>query len=151
MYSIINDYDFDPESHEEVCRCGNVMKCKTTASHCQHDIDYDFYTDRTFKVLICSRCDFATVVLYEAGNSLDDEEARGLNVPVVSKWKRLVLYAPERQVHQAVPRNISEVFNQAEAVLASSARASFILCRASGIGRNLQRLQHTNRDDEHQR
>lgn len=131
MYKF-RDFFFNPESHEEVCRCGNVMKCRTTFSHRQHhDIDCDFYTDRTFKVLTCSRCDFATVMLYKVGgDSYTDQEETESSIQLEREWERLILYAPERQIHQAIPKNISEVFNQAEAVLASSPRASFILCRA---------------------
>ncbi|MBD1920015.1 DUF4145 domain-containing protein [Microcoleus sp. FACHB-831] len=102
------------------------MKCLTTTSHTQ--LDDSYYTHRTLKILMCSRCDFPTVLLYEVeGNEDQEEESNGS--PIEREWERLILYGPKRQVHQAVPNDISEVFNQAEAILASSPRASFILCR----------------------
>lgn len=122
-------YDFNPEVHEEVCRCGNIMNCETSISTTESDGDY--YTDKTFKILICSRCNFPTVLLYKVvGNEDEDEEEKLQGYPIEREWECLILYGPSRQVHQAVPTNISEVFNQAEAILASSPRASFILCRA---------------------
>jgi len=120
-------YDFNPEVHEEVCRCGNIMNCIKTTTY--SEVDGGYYIHRTLKVLMCSRCNFPTVLLYKvAGNG--DEEEYFQDTPIEREWECLILYGPNRQVHQAVPTNISEVFNQAEAILASSPRASFILCRA---------------------
>lgn len=123
------DYDFNPKSYQEKCRCGNYMNCIATTSHSQGDGDY--YTDRTIKILMCSSCNFPTVLLYKVqGNEDEDEWEKYQRYPIEREWQCLTLYAPNRQVHQAVPTNISEVFNQAEAIRDSSPRASFILCRA---------------------
>ena len=46
------------------------------------------------------------------------------------RYTRKVLYSPKERFHLSIPHAISEVVNQAQSVIYSSPRGSFILCRA---------------------
>ena len=127
-------YEIEVESEREFCNCGNLMACKASSSHRQHDEASGFYyTIEIFKLFICLACDSATLILYSTfGNADLDEDDR--NDPTAQhfrySYKRTVLYAPRKRHHLAIPKSIAEVADQAESVLYKSPRASFILCRA---------------------
>ncbi len=125
-------YDGEVESSREFCNCGSVMKCENTFSHRWYDNEENsYYAIQIFKILTCLTCHSVTVLLYTAGgDEEDDEQYAQLNEPPIRSYNRAVLYAPAKQLHGAIPQSISEVVKQAEAVLAKSPRASFILCRA---------------------
>jgi hypothetical protein len=123
---------YEVEAEKEFCNCGSVLKCEKIFSHHDYDEDDDpFYGIQFFKILICPACNSATVILYSAlGNSYEDEENEKIGQPSFHEHSRRVLYAPKKKLHSAIPKSIAEVASQAEVVLASSPRASFILCRA---------------------
>ncbi|MCC3419619.1 MAG: DUF4145 domain-containing protein [Microcoleus sp. PH2017_07_MST_O_A] len=106
------------------------MKCEKAFSHHLYDNEENsYYTIQVFKILTCLTCDSVTVLLYSAGG-IEEEDEQNPNEPQFRCYGRSVLYAPARQLHDSIPLSISEVVKQAEAVLARSPRASFILCRA---------------------
>ena len=127
-------YDIEVESSREFCNCGSVMKCERAFSHRWYDNEENsYYTIQVFKFLNCLTCRSVTVLLYIAGGIEEEDEQwaeMNLNEPQIRYYGRSVLYAPARQLHGSIPLSISEVVKQAEAVLANSPRASFILCRA---------------------
>lgn len=124
--------DFEVKSRKEPCSCGNLMKCEV-AFHREfgegQGIDYT-YIIQVFKILTCPRCNLSTVLLYSTeGDAWNDSQEQS-SEPPQRKYSRQILYAPKKQLHSAIPLPSSDVVNQAQAVLASSPRACFILCRA---------------------
>jgi Domain of unknown function (DUF4145) len=124
------------EGEKEYCECGSLLKCEHELSHNYYDEEGLYTQFNVFKVLVCPACESVTILLYIAEEwiSPDDEEEE-TEQEKLAKWlfrsyERRVLYAPKKRLHHSVPYFISEVANQAEAVLATSPRASFILCRA---------------------
>lgn len=121
--------DYEVKSTKEVCSCGNLMECKGFSKQILGEND-GFYTIQVFKILTCPACDSTTVLLYNAeGHPLEYAHCDS-GEPPTHKYSRQILYGPKRQFHSAIPLPISDVVNQAQAVLANSPRASFILCRA---------------------
>lgn len=127
-------YDAEFESSREFCNCGSLMKCERVFSHHWYpDEESSCYTIEVFKILTCLTCRSATVILYTAGGIEEEDEQwadMNPNESQIRYYKRSVLYAPARQLHDSIPLSISEVIKQAESVLTRSPRASFILCRA---------------------
>lgn len=125
--------DSELKARKEFCNCGNLMKLESLSRHEFHEGDVpDYtYTIQVFKILTCPVCNSATVLLYRAvGDRGEDSEEIESGVPPCHRYTQQILYAPKKQLHPVIPIPISEVINQAQAVLASSPRASFILCRA---------------------
>lgn len=127
-------YDIKVESSREFCNCGSLMKCERAFSHRWYDNEENsYYTIQVFKILTCLTCFSVTVLLYTAGG-IDEEDKQWAemnpNEPRIRCYRRSILYTPARQLHGSIPLSISEVVKQAEAILARSPRASFILCRA---------------------
>lgn len=123
--------DYEVKSTKEVCSCGNLMECKGFSKQIIGEGDGVFYTIQVFKILTCPACNLTTVLLYNAeGNEFEYAQSRDSGESTTHKYSRQILYGPKRQFHSAIPLPISDVVNQAQAVLANSPRASFILCRA---------------------
>lgn len=122
----------DIGSQKEFCNCGSLLKCERIFSHYDYEENGSpYYKIQIFKVLACPACNSPTVLLYSAwGDSYEDAVNESSGNPIFHKFTQRVLYAPKRSLHIAIPESITEVARQAEAVLASSPRASFILCRA---------------------
>jgi len=121
-------YDGEVEESKEFCRCGSLTKCISVHNHTRHSEVSDVYSIEIVKILECLTCERLTVVLYSGrGDNIEDEVASE-NKP--RKYIRRELLAPKRRYDKAIPQSIDDVMNQAEAVLANSPRASFILCRA---------------------
>jgi hypothetical protein len=110
------------------------MECERAFLHRWYDNEENsYYTSQVFKILTCLTCRSVTVLLYTAAGFEEEDEQwaeMNPNEPQYRNYRRSVLYAPARQLHDSIPLSISEVVKQAEAVLARSPRASFILCRA---------------------
>lgn len=127
-------YDGEVESSREFCNCGSVTKCERAFSRRWYDNEEDsYYKIQVFKILTCLTCRSVTVLLYTAGGIEEEDEQWAEmepNKPQIRYYERAVLSAPAKQLHGSIPLSISEVVKQAEAVLARSPRASFILCRA---------------------
>lgn len=123
-------YDINVESEKEFCTCGSVMHQQKAFSHEIHR-EESYYTLEVFKILKCPGCDSVSVILYSGlGWEDDDMEKSRIDEPSSHKYTRFVLHGPKRKFHNSIPWAVSEVAHQAQAVLASSPRASFILCRA---------------------
>lgn len=123
-------YEF--EIGQEFCNCGNLMKCKNTFRHYCGHYESSYYTIETFNIFTCPACNHATLICYSTQGNEDEDEMNGSDEErgLCREYRRTVLYAPDKRLHDAIPRSIAEVICQAKAVLSKSPRASFILCRA---------------------
>jgi hypothetical protein len=125
-------YQFEVDSEREFCNCGNLMKCETTFLHRSGDDECPYYTVETFKIFTCLACSEATLIRYSTLRNEDEGilHIEDAETELYQSYNREVLYAPNKQLHLAIPRSIAEVTYQAQSVLSNSPRASFILCRA---------------------
>ncbi len=123
------------ERRRELCNCGSLMECQAAFSRHWYDDDTQTVAHKfqVFKILICLTCDSATVLLY-TGMDFDEDwgidQESGFRLPII-ECRKVVLYAPSKQFHDSIPPAIAEVVKQAKAVLSSSPRASFVLCRVA--------------------
>jgi len=124
-------YDINVESEKEFCTCGSVMHQQKSFSHEIHS-EEPYYTLEVFKILKCPACDSVSIILYSGlGWEDEDMEDSQRGEPLSHRYSRFILYGPKKRFHDSVPFTISEVVNQAQAVLVNSPRACFILCRAA--------------------
>ncbi len=122
-------YDDEVPTVNEYCRCGSLTKTVSSFSQRFH-YDDDSYSIEVVKTLKCLTCEKISVVLYRASGIFFTDETASKDYPPSHKYTRSELFAPKRRYNTAIPWSIDDVMNQAEAVLANSPRASFILCRA---------------------
>ena len=121
------------EPAQEYCNCGNLLNHKHTFSHDVFQYENDYVSYKVFKTFICPRCESVTILLYTAEESTDgygESDQAKAEIDMNRSYSRKNLYSPTKNLHYSVPQSIAEVTYQAEAVIASSPRASFILCRA---------------------
>ena len=123
--------DDELKSNWERCVCGNLAEMQEICQGSLYD-DNDgndfYYTFYAYKVLRCPSCHAVSVIRYAAsGNEIDDEYDSRINGPKTREYTRDVLHTTYRKELRAVPEPIADVFNQAQAVIASSLTGS-ILC-----------------------
>lgn len=119
---------------KEFCNCGNLLSFKSLEKITLGEgegLDYTFRI-HAFKFLTCLACNSCTVLLYSTEGDVDSRMRDAEEgAPPCYQYSRQILYAPKKSFSPEIPSAISEVVNQAQAVLVSSPRASFILCRAA--------------------
>ena len=149
------EYYLNSENYAETCNCGKLLEEGNSFSHHFSREDDEFTEYNVLKYLYCRKCRSLTISLYTGRMSFEDEfhslpEDRHMAF-IYLPFIRRVLAAPKRRHHKSIPIGISEVVNQAEAVLDLSPRASLILCRAaleeicSNFGIDKQRTNSNNK------
>jgi Domain of unknown function (DUF4145) len=126
--------DNELKSNWERCLCGNYAEMKEICQGTFYDSDDDgyFYSVHAHKVLKCPSCNKVSVIRYLAyGNDLEEEPRTKNSPPKLHEFTREILHTTYKKEIQEVPESIVDVFNQAQAVISSSPRASFILCGAA--------------------
>lgn len=119
----------DISSGREFCNCGNLMNQEKYYRNANLCIESDYLSVKIIKIFTCPACENITIFSYSAGNFIE-EDNHNPEYELLRKYRRVLLLAPKKQFHHAIPKSISDVINQAASVLESSPRASFILCRA---------------------
>lgn len=124
-------YDDEVSNVVEYCRCGSVTKTVCSFQQRNNNDLNDFYSIEVIKTLQCLTCNGVSVVLYHGIGNAEEDEIADKNYPPGRRYARMVLFAPKRRYDDSIPWAIADLMNQAEAILASSPRGCFILCRAA--------------------
>jgi len=133
----ITYYDGSRPSNWGKCTCGNFAEMKCICEGHDNSDDYfeddPYYAITQYKVLRCPACHKVTIISYRHTGRVEEEFShRGeMDIPEPITYDMSIILAPQKKRHYSIPKAIVEVINQAEAVVNSSPRAAFILCRAA--------------------
>lgn len=111
------------------CNCGNYSDMHLICEGTDWELDYkpELSTWGVFdyRILRCPLCDEITILRYIRvdGDIRDPDD-------MYYEWTREILYSPPKKRDAAIPDTIIDVLSQAERVVPTSPRASFILCRS---------------------
>ena len=121
------------DENGESCICGKELKYEKNFRHQSRYDENDYYSIEIIDIFTCPACDAVTVIRYVAlGDGYSDAfSSKDPHYDLSRDYRRTVLHAPIKRLHEAIPQSISRVIYEAQSVLPKSTRASFILCRAA--------------------